>query len=506
MPTLKLDGDSVGAVKATTDVAKGVDKISKSYTEAAKEAKKLEEAAKRIVRENEGPQDRFNRKCAELTKHMVAGRISANDFSKAMDRYRAELDGADRGQSRVLATLGKWGLAFGGITTGLAFVKRGFDEMEKSAQSAADSVINKLGAFGELQQVSTSPEDYMKNIGFARSLVRSGAVPKGQESLAADITFGMVSAGYSEAEKGMLAQMAEQKFVKPEGLLGMAESLGKLRRTFGDKETGSLRDIANKVIQAAGTAQASVPQTLAAVLEVAGSAKAVGMGDEEAIGGFLAVEAQSPNAEVAATKYRSFIDQANKRGLWKGNLQDTLKGIKAKVDKGKNVFDVLGENRAVYAYQDMIAQMGFIQRQTDALYTAPGQDLLGSRSSFMKQDPTLYAGMLAQRMQGSLAVEEERRYAEKELLFDALRADRKRKYLEQGGGALGLATGSIIGSTIDMLGLENQAFIRALSPDLSGEIDPEVRKQMLDYQRRQTQALEELNQKTPRRQPAGRAE
>ena len=91
MPTLRLDGDASGAVKATSELNKKVKEVAKSFDLTAREAKKLETAAAQIVRANEGPQDRYNRKVAELSKLFVAGKLSVEQMDRALARRSTNL-------------------------------------------------------------------------------------------------------------------------------------------------------------------------------------------------------------------------------------------------------------------------------------------------------------------------------------------------------------------------------------------------------------------------------
>ncbi len=94
MPTLRLDGDAAGAVKATSEVTAGVKKIKSNFDEAATSAKQLERAAAQIVKANEGPQDTYNRKMAELAKLTREGKLSYEQAAIAAKRYHADLHAA----------------------------------------------------------------------------------------------------------------------------------------------------------------------------------------------------------------------------------------------------------------------------------------------------------------------------------------------------------------------------------------------------------------------------
>ena len=116
MPKLILDGDSKGAVRAAQDLTEEqrrhgqeVKKVEAIYdawgqrmreqwkqhqrdlSAAKRESEELGRAAARIVQENEGPQERYNRKVGELSRLFVAGKLNVEQMDRALARYRGEL-------------------------------------------------------------------------------------------------------------------------------------------------------------------------------------------------------------------------------------------------------------------------------------------------------------------------------------------------------------------------------------------------------------------------------
>src|SRR5204863_6623134 len=69
--------------------------LGKEHDEAAKSQKKLADGAAAIVRDNEGPQQRYNRLIRELKTHLDAGTMSQDQASTAARRYRTEIFGAN---------------------------------------------------------------------------------------------------------------------------------------------------------------------------------------------------------------------------------------------------------------------------------------------------------------------------------------------------------------------------------------------------------------------------
>ena len=101
MPTLRIDGDSRGAVKAHADLDAAVNKSKDAYKQAAKEAMDLEKAAKRIIQENLTPQERYNQQVMELAKAFNAGHISIDQQTRALNKYRGEMLQAGQAQKHA---------------------------------------------------------------------------------------------------------------------------------------------------------------------------------------------------------------------------------------------------------------------------------------------------------------------------------------------------------------------------------------------------------------------
>mgnify|MGYP001012010193 CR=1 FL=1 len=414
----------------------------------------------------------------QLWKAMEAG---PEGMAKSLDAMGQKgKKSADLAGDSILAMATKFGSASAIIATVVAGLKK----IEDQAQAAANRVFNTLGSFGELQQVSNNPQEFARNVARARGLVAKGIVPPDQAGQAADMVFAMVSAGYTEEEKDFITKLGERKFVKPEGLLGLAESLQKYRRVFGEKDAGNLQSVTDKVIQAAGTAQATVPETLKGVLEVAPSATLLGMSDEETVAGLLAVEALSPNMEMASTKYRSFLDQVNKQGLWKGSTQATVAGLRDSIRGGGNAFDLLGESRAVQAFENLSKSTDFMAQQQDLLATAPNRKLFESQSGLLETDPLLRSAKRKAESEGALAITEEAT-TDKELLFDAYWAEQKKRNIRNNGqffGGIRNLFEDVGMSIIDTLQLEREEFGR-MPTDVFNDLPPSLRRDIAQYNR-----------------------
>lgn len=100
MPSMRLDGDASGAIKATAEFNREVKNIKSNFDASAASAKQLEKAAGQIIRANEAPLDTYNRKLKELAKLVTDGKLSHEQAGVAAKRYHADLQ---REQGKTLS-------------------------------------------------------------------------------------------------------------------------------------------------------------------------------------------------------------------------------------------------------------------------------------------------------------------------------------------------------------------------------------------------------------------
>ena len=508
MVRLRFETDLATSLKASNDLAKATDKIADSYDKTARGAKQLEAAAKRIVDQNLTPQEKYNQKLETMAKAVKAGKLSMEDAARAAERMRMKLDDAGNSSRKVFGADGIQNLAgfaqgFVGISAAISAVSLGLRQMEADAQQSADRVFSSIGAFGELQQVATSPEDYLKLIGQARSLQSRGVFGPDQGAQAADFVFALRNAGYSDSDVAFITQLGESKQVKPENMQKVAEGLKKFQNIFGKEEAGDVRAVAQKVFQAAGAMQTDFAPAAEASTLFGSEAAALKFSDEEALAAFVAIEQQSPGAEEAATRLRSMLTQIQKKKLSTGTMTETMGTLAERVRKGESAIDIMGETRAA-AGLNILAKPGtfdVFQQQTKLIGEAQSTDLIGRRR-FLESDPRLRAAARKQVAEGSQAEAQAKLTSEIENLFDAYRAEEKTYFLNRGDREGATFSGMMLGIT-DALGNERGALENALG---NNRITPELRAGIEDYLRRLAESNERMETQLTAPRPSGRQE
>lgn len=477
--TLGIDGSAAGAIKAVDDLNKKLDETEKKSDKAAAASKRMAEEAKRVAASVD-PQEKYNQKTERYKQLVDANVLSVEHFEKATAKARLELDKAGQSNEKAFGdtALGKVAAIAGGyfsVQAAVSAVTAALSEMEQRAQASADSVLTALGSAGELQQLG--PESFSRGAATARKLQRLGVVSSLSQGF--DIATNLENAGFDAGEQNFLIdKVAKGRIVKAENLESVGGAIKKFQTAFG-ADAGSLPEVFDKALTAAGVTQANVTQTLNETLKFASLFAKLGFTDEESLGAFAGVEVVSPSSENAAEQLKSFGAQVFKRGLGKGNLSDTLANITSKIKGDTTAFDVLGEQNAVIGYQNLIQQQGFIREQIAGIGGSRGA--LDARLGLLDTDAALAAANARASAEGALQEEIGRR-SPAENLLDAVRADRLRA---SGGSWVASLVNKIKFGAMDALGQEDFALREvalsersARQSNIPGRVSDETLKQV----------------------------
>lgn len=489
--TFTITGTSAGAVKAIEDLSKAIDSAGKKADGFTTNTKKAEEMAKRLAAQAD-PTLRYSQQLDRLATAIHRGGLELGHAETLAVKYRAQLDRTADSGDRAFGTAAVAKLL--AFTGGLSGVAQMFRAVEQDAQKAADSVFNALAQAGELQQLG--PEQFGKSAAVARQLVRSGAVNPENKGQAFDIATNLANAGYSDEDIQYLVQLASDRLVSAQNMEPLGGAVKKFQNAFNG-EPGGLPAVMDKVLVAAGETQANATQTVNEVLKFAGLANKAGVGDEQALASFVAVEKRSPTAENAAEKLKSFFSQVNARGLAKGDIYGTLENIEGKVNaEGGNAYKVLHDANAVAGYLDLIQSRDLIREQEASINNATGA--VDSRRGIMNADPALGAANARAREQGLYAADVEDLEATRENLVDAITAANQRRDLRQGQGTVRRAFNFAADATADALGADDYLLKGAqrVEQQNPGTYDPETMKQVERYLAKIAENTEEQKQQT----------
>ena len=504
MARLRFETDLSTSLKAGADLNAVYKKLGDTVKGSVREMNALEKAAKRITDQNLTPQERYNQKLETMAKAVKAGKMEMADAERTAARLRQKLDdvGSSGGKTfgaKAIGDLKSYATGFIGVGAAVGIVSQALQKMSADSQVAADRVFNTVGAFGELQQVSTSPPDFQKLVGQARNLQTQGVFGPDQGGQAADFVFGLRNAGYSDSEVAYITKLGQSKQVRPDNLKTVAEGLKKTQDVFGKGEAGSIEQIANKVLIAAGAMQTDFALAAVGTTLFGTESNALGFSDEEALAAFVAIEKQSPGTEEAATRMRSLLNQINKDKLGKGTLLETVTALVERMRSGESAIGITGEMRAAAGLNILASAEGqaMFSQMLPQIQAGNTSDVIGDRR-YIESDPQLRAATLRQRREGSLSMSLD---STKRNIFEALVAETKSR---QSG--FSYAASSAIYPIIEGLGGEEGAFRAALNRTGDSAISPELRSEILEYMKRTAESNERMERGLEAPRPSGRQE
>jgi hypothetical protein len=361
MPNLKIEGDATGAVKAVDALTQSTKKAGdeaqktggyydsanrkiveslrqqkKEQDEAAKSAKQLEQAAARIVRENEGPQQRYNRLIAELKTLTDAGKLSQDQATAAAARYKTEIFGA----SEATTAFGRAGSFLASHFMGLfgpGAIISGAISMMHSYRSEVEAVmelgkggVHGLGQLMELA-IAEHPNDPKAQRKLADDLVaraigfwKSGAAPSPAEG--GRLEFQLWSAQIKDLKQQQLIAELGKHGIVPDPS-GFVTGLSALQSSYPN---ASVNQLFGRAVVAATIAPTYANLVIANAAKAAAQGKPVGVDDVDTLvmTGLLTKKQVTP--EEAQTRVNRFFTGLEKTGFH--NMPEL---------KGKGIWDIV---------------------------------------------------------------------------------------------------------------------------------------------------------------------
>ncbi len=403
MPTLKLDADARKGVKAFEDLDRAVKNTEKNLELTTREAKKLETQAGRIARQNEGPQERYNRKIQELATLVANGKIELDQAHIAAKRYGDRLDhlgqsGKEAFGPSMLSRVGGMATGILGAVSAASALSAAFQQVSADAQAAADRVVSSLGAIGELQQVSPDEQTFQKNLGYANSLVSKGVFS--DTTQAVNFAIASQNAGHSDLDRAFLARVAGNRQVSADNLEGFASKLAASRALYEGK---SLEFVGDRLLAASGFTQSPVSKLAEATSRIIAPGRDLNWNSDALLAGLAMSEnAAGANIDVGSTQLSAFLRKVGKGGLNQGSLIGTLDAIQARVAAGESKYGVFGgDQTAVAGYDGLIANR---QQLINAIGTIGGSSGAFDSREYISGDPNLRAAKTAAQSAGNLQV------------------------------------------------------------------------------------------------------
>lgn len=329
MPKLRLDGDGKGAVKAFNDLTNAINKADEALDGATLSAKTLEKAAGRIAKANESPQDKYNRKIAELALLVKQGKLSMDDAQRAAMRYQKSLERAGQSGKQAfgasaIGDLRSFALQFASVSFAIGQATQAFQFFAAERERARQASLQARAGYGELGQLAATADDpaaaYAAMLAEARNIRAVGAADNQQE--AAGILFSMISAGLDERDRQFAVSLRSTGVLNDIG--GTATAYAALVKALGREEVGSFEEVISKALAASSAAPALASEIPQAATRAGGSARALGINDEFLLAATAILASKTGTAAEGGTQLAAFLKGIEKKAI---GVDPTLEGL-----------------------------------------------------------------------------------------------------------------------------------------------------------------------------------
>lgn len=337
MVKLRFETDLANSLKAGADLTAAFERVGKTVTNAAKEMKALEAAAKRVVDQNLSPQEKYNQKLDTMAKAVKAGKMSMEEAEKTAGRLREQLDKTGKSHdgafgSAAIGSLKSYLTGMLSIGTALAVVRSEIDAAKAASEKTAQAQLTAAGARDILK----------RNIGVLGKEKARAFEARG-EALASELVLPQAivdkslaeafSASGGDVEATFSRVRLAGQFLKtqPEAISAFAGSLGDISKATGDpnnmRNLGFLMTIGamSRLSDQAQMAK-NIPASLA-------SAKTFGANAEQGGALFAALSVAAADFEGDVTKTATitsnealskFFNEKVKKHKFKADAVDTF--------------------------------------------------------------------------------------------------------------------------------------------------------------------------------------
>lgn len=152
------------------------------------------------------------------------------------------------------------------------------------------------------------------------------------------------------------------------GMKGIAQpvptltGVARLRAAMGAKETGTVRQVLNKLGVAAAVSPVTIEEFAPAAVGAAKPAAMVGARDEELLAALAHMALAEKSGEVASTQLGSFAMAVSKKGMGGVGLLEAARRIRAKKIPDQKLFEFFGRKEAMKGYKNLIDLMPKIEK------------------------------------------------------------------------------------------------------------------------------------------------
>lgn len=437
----EISATAGGVLKVIEQVTGAIDKTGKAAEGAVKSTRQLNAEAQKI-REALDPQERVNRKYAELQKHVEAGRLSMGQATAAGIKYRQELGhAADEGKRAfgpsVITSIGQMAAGYASAAAAVGMIVSGLKEKTAEEERAAQRAIQSragLGALSQLAAGEATPEaakkKYANLVAEARDMYATGATET--EGEAGTLLFEMVSSDLKKRDRAFATQLRAKGVLQNIG--GAAGGFDALKTELGGGEVGNFREFMSKSLAAAKVAPGSFEELPVAAAMSGGSAKELGISDEFLLAATGIVGKARNSTTMGGTQVAAFLKQAEAvkgaKGIGGVALVEKIAGMS---EQAQGYGGVLGDrSEAIQGFRVLRDNLPALRELEAAVTKAQGSDLAGMAVGLPDTDDQGHAARTAFMAERRRELASNAASATSRSQTNALRSDRQTELLQQG--------------------------------------------------------------------------
>jgi len=397
----------IGKLKAKlVDMAATSKRASKQDYELAKQAKRIREQATTA-------QDKYNLRLKTAKTLLDQQKITQREYASEVKRAKQQLDAAGRSGKnafgpQALSQVMSMATGFLSVSAAIGTMTSALREADAVRQRAASEAKQSRMGMGALAQLAiddqgrADPAKYAFLKAQAEELFASGGAEN--RDAAARTVFSLASAGALE-DLPLFGGMRSSGVVEsPDVLAGSARAI---ITTMGREETGGFRELSSKALAASLVAQSTADEMMQAAAGAGGSAKALGLTDEEVLAAVGMTSAATGVAAEGGTQIEALLDVLEKRSgsTFAGHklnfknqpLLESLQQIEAMDLKDAEFVKFFGKRYGRAAYRTLSTNIPKYQETLQSVRQAETTDLIGQVMTLPQTDPEMEAARQAQK-------------------------------------------------------------------------------------------------------------
>lgn len=508
--------DATQASRAVADLDARLDKMGDASEKAGKKLTKAERAAARLAKQAD-PQKKYNDQMDKLAVAVNKGGLEMNDARALAQRYGTQLERTGSAGKRAfgsqaaaaLSTYTAQMLSLQAATSGTLAVLRELEQARGRASEFNASVRPAAARLAQLavnEGTTTTQRIAWQNVRKAEGLALYAKGAFESPDRAIDAVYDYGSAGLSKRDRGFAGDL--QAVGVFDDTVKLAQSYSALAATLGKTEVGTFEDLVDKALAVSKIAPAQAPELPLAASRAAGSAKALGIGDEFLLGSAAVLAKTTGSSDRAATQLDAFMRKIDLVGSKTPLLQgktglETLEALAPYVDDTTKLTQYLGnDNTAIQGARGLLNNLDLVRTTVADAYAGDEQGLAREAITVAGSDPEL-AASLEKRRAERRRVLRERRQGEERDLAEAVINDRASRRLAAADTYVSRFENALDGFAFNLqklFGIEGGQIGAVDRPVTSGgfilSADPGPNAQLQErteaFQQRQIQLLEQI--------------